>query len=272
VLSSRHRRAFPRPRPPAMARQFNTAHANRAEWHYTLPPLQRLPPGTEQLVHDRFYFVLHAPRQSGKTTCVMALADNTQRRPARPSPQPLSGVSGPKKAPYPGENRICSHPRPPAPRAPAAISCKKPCRYSRTEFVHGVAACGKLVLPDRVRAQGPAQGRLLPQARGFGLTRPCSRSCACLPPQRRTRGQTKPAATDPEGLARHGRAWPLWAGTDGDPAADAPQYHGHRDQASASASAGRAGQAQAQVQVQLPVRWHASPGRASSCRRSLARR
>ncbi|MBM4342800.1 MAG: ATP-binding protein [Deltaproteobacteria bacterium] len=58
-----------------MARQFNTAHANRAEWHYTLPPLQRLPPGTEQLVHDRFYFVLHAPRQSGKTTCVLALAD-----------------------------------------------------------------------------------------------------------------------------------------------------------------------------------------------------
>ncbi len=58
-----------------MARQFNTAHANRVDKHYTLPPMARLPPDTENLVHDSYYFVLHAPRQSGKTTCVKALAD-----------------------------------------------------------------------------------------------------------------------------------------------------------------------------------------------------
>ncbi|MBM4345953.1 MAG: AAA-like domain-containing protein [Deltaproteobacteria bacterium] len=58
-----------------MARQFNTAHVNRAEQHYTLPPLDRLPPTVEGLVHDGYYFVLHAPRQSGKTTTVLALAD-----------------------------------------------------------------------------------------------------------------------------------------------------------------------------------------------------
>ena len=58
-----------------MARVFNTAHANFAAKHYTLPPLSRLPPDIDDLVHDSFYFVLHAPRQSGKTTCVRALAD-----------------------------------------------------------------------------------------------------------------------------------------------------------------------------------------------------
>ena len=58
-----------------MTRLFNTAHANNPVDDYTLPPLARLPPDIENLVHDKFYFVLHAPRQSGKTTTVLALAD-----------------------------------------------------------------------------------------------------------------------------------------------------------------------------------------------------
>ncbi len=58
-----------------MARVFNTAHANNPADHYTLPPLARLPTDMEDMVHGKFYFVLHAPRQSGKTTCVKALAD-----------------------------------------------------------------------------------------------------------------------------------------------------------------------------------------------------
>ena len=58
-----------------MARRFNTAHANNPADHYTLPPLERLPADVEELVHGKFYFVLHAPRQSGKTTTVAALAD-----------------------------------------------------------------------------------------------------------------------------------------------------------------------------------------------------
>ena len=57
-----------------MARCFNTAHRNDPQRHYTLPPLGRLPADVDDLVHDSFYFVLHAPRQSGKTTCIMALA------------------------------------------------------------------------------------------------------------------------------------------------------------------------------------------------------
>ena len=58
-----------------MPRQFNTAHANRPEEHYTLPPLGRLPPDVRDLVDDGYYFVLHAPRQSGKTTSMLALAE-----------------------------------------------------------------------------------------------------------------------------------------------------------------------------------------------------
>lgn len=62
-----------------MARCFNTAHRNDPQKHYTLAPLSRLPADVDDLVHDGFYFVLHAPRQSGKTTCIMALADKLRR-------------------------------------------------------------------------------------------------------------------------------------------------------------------------------------------------
>ncbi|MSQ83528.1 MAG: ATP-binding protein [Myxococcales bacterium] len=58
---------------PSATRQFNTAHANRPEQHYTLPPLGQLSDDIGQLVDDSYYLVLHAPRQSGKTTSVMAL-------------------------------------------------------------------------------------------------------------------------------------------------------------------------------------------------------
>ena len=62
-----------------MPRQFNTAHANNPAKHYTLPPLARLPTDIDGLVHDGYYFVLHAPRQSGKTTTVMAFADKLRQ-------------------------------------------------------------------------------------------------------------------------------------------------------------------------------------------------
>ena len=58
-----------------MPRVFNTAHANNPADHYTLPPLARLPADLEQLVDGKFYFVLHAPRQCGKTTSVSAFAE-----------------------------------------------------------------------------------------------------------------------------------------------------------------------------------------------------
>jgi len=50
-----------------MRKRFNTAGPCRADWHYMVPPLPRLPEA-RTLVDNGDYFVLHAPRQSGKTT------------------------------------------------------------------------------------------------------------------------------------------------------------------------------------------------------------
>ena len=54
-------------------RFFNTAGPCRADRHYMLPPTERLP---DVMLHIRQgnYFVIHAPRQVGKTTAMMALA------------------------------------------------------------------------------------------------------------------------------------------------------------------------------------------------------
>ncbi len=41
--------------------------------HYMLSPTVRLP-DLEELIQQRSYFVLHAPRQTGKTTAMLALA------------------------------------------------------------------------------------------------------------------------------------------------------------------------------------------------------
>ena len=53
-----------------MARFFNTAGPNRLEKHYTLDPLHRLQT-VRQLIEEERYFILHAPRQTGKTTTMM---------------------------------------------------------------------------------------------------------------------------------------------------------------------------------------------------------
>jgi hypothetical protein len=54
-------------------RRFNTAGPCLAEFHYMLPPERRLPE-VRDLVEARGYFVVHAPRQVGKTTTLRALA------------------------------------------------------------------------------------------------------------------------------------------------------------------------------------------------------
>jgi len=56
-----------------MPRHFNTAGPNRVEKHYTLPALDRLPE-VQRLIQEEGWFVLHAPRQTGKTTAMRALA------------------------------------------------------------------------------------------------------------------------------------------------------------------------------------------------------
>lgn len=54
-------------------RSFNTAGPCLPELHYMLPPEPRLPQA-RGLIDDGQYFVVHAPRQTGKTTTLSALA------------------------------------------------------------------------------------------------------------------------------------------------------------------------------------------------------
>ena len=54
-------------------RKFNTAGPCRPDYNYMLPALARLPQ-VKQLIDDQLYFVLHAPRQTGKTTALLTLA------------------------------------------------------------------------------------------------------------------------------------------------------------------------------------------------------
>ncbi|MBW4670521.1 MAG: ATP-binding protein [Cyanomargarita calcarea GSE-NOS-MK-12-04C] len=56
-----------------MSRWFNTAGPCRADKHYMLSPSSRLP-DLKQLIAQESYFVIHAPRQTGKTTAMLALA------------------------------------------------------------------------------------------------------------------------------------------------------------------------------------------------------
>lgn len=56
-----------------MARWFNISGPCNSEDHYTSAPTVRLP-SLERLIRQRSYFVLHAPRQTGKTTAMIALA------------------------------------------------------------------------------------------------------------------------------------------------------------------------------------------------------
>ncbi|MEM9808810.1 MAG: AAA family ATPase, partial [Cyanobacteria bacterium P01_D01_bin.56] len=54
-------------------RWFNTAGPCQPDIHYLLPSRQRLPE-IERLIAQRGYFVIHAPRQTGKTTAMLTLA------------------------------------------------------------------------------------------------------------------------------------------------------------------------------------------------------
>jgi hypothetical protein len=56
-----------------MPRHFNTTGPCKADIHYTLSPTARLP-NLQRLIEQQNYFVIHAPRQTGKTTAMLALA------------------------------------------------------------------------------------------------------------------------------------------------------------------------------------------------------
>ncbi|MFZ4625774.1 MAG: hypothetical protein ACOYNF_16255, partial [Rhodoferax sp.] len=57
-----------------MKKFFNTTGPCYPERHYMVDPLKRLK-GVEALIDQGQYFVIHAPRQSGKTTFGLALMD-----------------------------------------------------------------------------------------------------------------------------------------------------------------------------------------------------
>ena len=54
-----------------MGRFFNTAGPCQSNIHYTLDPMKRLP-SVRALIAQQKYFVLHAPRQTGKTTTMIS--------------------------------------------------------------------------------------------------------------------------------------------------------------------------------------------------------
>ena len=59
-----------------MERFFNTAGPQQVDIHYTIDPLTRFDlDDMLMLIRQRKYFVLHAPRQTGKTSCMLALRD-----------------------------------------------------------------------------------------------------------------------------------------------------------------------------------------------------
>jgi len=61
-------------------RFFNTEGPIRADRHYSLSPLQRWDLAEVlALIDQEKYFLLHAPRQTGKTTCLLALMESLNR-------------------------------------------------------------------------------------------------------------------------------------------------------------------------------------------------
>ncbi len=58
-----------------MPKRFNIAGPCNPADHYMLPPERRLR-GVRDLIDEKAYFVIHAPRQVGKTTCFRALASS----------------------------------------------------------------------------------------------------------------------------------------------------------------------------------------------------
>ena len=58
-------------------RFFNTAGPVKCHKHYCLPPLERFDlENIMSLIEQEKYFVLHAPRQVGKTTYLLALMEH----------------------------------------------------------------------------------------------------------------------------------------------------------------------------------------------------
>ena len=62
-----------------MSRSFNTTGPCRPDIHYMVSSTARLP-NLERLIEQQNYFVIHAPRQTGKSTAMMALAEQLTKQ------------------------------------------------------------------------------------------------------------------------------------------------------------------------------------------------
>lgn len=64
-----------------VAKFFNTAGPIQPDMHYNVESLSRIDlEEIEMLFYQQKYFVLHAPRQTGKTSCLLALRDYLNTR------------------------------------------------------------------------------------------------------------------------------------------------------------------------------------------------
>ena len=130
-------------------RKFNTEGPVVAADHYFIPPLQHVNLGeVPELVRDKRYFVLHAPRQTGKTSLLLALRDLLN-----------SGVEGAYRCVYVNVEGAQAA-REDVARAIRAIMSRMASRARRLgdELPHGV-------WPDILATSGPddALGELLTQ-------------------------------------------------------------------------------------------------------------
>ena len=62
-----------------MSRFFNTTGLCNPERHYMVEPFRGLYPEVMSLIESKQYFVVHAPRQTGKTTFLHALTHRLNR-------------------------------------------------------------------------------------------------------------------------------------------------------------------------------------------------
>lgn len=63
-----------------MSRFFNTAGPIKENKHYNIPPLSRVDlEDIMRLIDQEKYFVLHAPRQTGKTSYLLSLMEHLNK-------------------------------------------------------------------------------------------------------------------------------------------------------------------------------------------------
>ncbi len=89
---------------------FNNAGPSVAGQHYMIDPLARIDVGSiETLIAQQRYFILHAPRQTGKTTCLLALMHHLNHQGQyRALYVNIEGAQGVRGNADKGINAICS--------------------------------------------------------------------------------------------------------------------------------------------------------------------